>query len=388
MTKHKPYLTLYGQKLSWYSTKVRAYLQFKGIDFFEQSPTVLDYYGKFRRKFGDPAMPVVLTPDGEWLQDSSVIIAHLEAKQPQPSIIPADPVARFAAYLLELWADEFWHVAAVHTRWSYPEQNYPIWEAEMGRGFAPGLPRFLQRSLAAIPKRMMLNYLPVLGIVQEQLPLIDRWIALQLDALDTHFATMPYLLGSRASIADFALFGPLDGHIYRDVSSRGPLIDTRPHLHAWIQRLSTRKPQPWPGEFVADDRLPATLDPIFRSIFEEMVPYLEGILREIRKILPTLKKGQRFPRTTEQITFPFAGETHFRQGVPYTLWMAQGVLDHLRQMPEGDAARVRAFVKNMSGEGFLKLDIPRLRRDGLHAAPEPVPAPGLAVLQPRIKTGQ
>ena len=366
----EPHLTLYGQKLSWYSTKVRAYLQFKGIDFFEQSPSLIDYYWNFRRRFGDPAIPVVKTPAGEWLQDSSIIIERLEILHPQPSIVPANPVQCFAASLMELWADEFWHTAAVHTRWSYPEQNYPLWEAELGRGFAPGFPVFLQRRLAAIPKQMMLDYLPVLGIVKEQVPLIDRWIALQLDALDAHFSTMPYLLGSRPSIADFALFGPLDGHIYRDVSSRGPLIDTRPQLHAWIQRLSIRKAQPWPGEFSDVDHLPPTLAPILRSCFDEMLPNLEATLREVRAIMPTLQPGQHLPRFTKNVTFPFADASHFRQGHSYALWMAQRVLDSLRNMAKGDADRVIAFAEAMGGERFLGLDIPRLRRIGLHAALE------------------
>lgn len=368
MTEQRSYVLLYGQKLSWYSTKIRAYLLYKGIDFFELSPTLLTYYGTIRRRFGDPAMPVVVTRDGEWIQDSSIIIEKLEARYPQPAIVPANPVQRFVASLIELWADEFWHVAAVHTRWSYPEQNYPIWEAEMGRGFAPGMPGFLQRRLAAIPKKMMLDYLPQLGIVKEQIPLIDRWLATQLDLLDTHFSTMPYLLGSRASIADFAMFGPLDGHIYRDVSSRGPLIDSRPHLHAWIQRLSTRKPQPWPGEFPDSNALPKTLKPLFQSIFGEMVPYLEGMLREVRPALATLKSGDRLPRFTPPVSFPYADGTHSRKGMPYALWMAQRVLDQVKTLPQDEASRLVSAVKASGGEAFLALDIPRLQRRGLHVA--------------------
>jgi len=367
MPEQRPFLTLYGQKLSWYSTKVRACLLFKGIDFFEESPTLVTYYGTIRRRFGDPAMPVVVMPDGEWVQDSSIIIEQLEARYPEPAVFPANPVQRFAASLIELWADEFWHVAAVHTRWSFPEENYPLWEAEMSKGLAPWLPEFLQRKLAAIPRKMMLDYLPQLGIVPQQVPLIDRWIDEQLDALDAHFATMPYLLGTRASVADFALFGPLDGHIYRDVSSRGALIDSRPNLHAWIQRLSTRKPQPWPGEFPDTDCLPETLAPLWRSIFGEMVPYLEGVLREVRSMLPGMKQGERLPRFTPQVTFPFSDGTHFRQGMPYALWMARRVLDQLQQMPDEEAARLAAAIRSIGGECFLKLDIPPLQRKGLHA---------------------
>ena len=362
-------LTLYGQMLSWYSTKVRAYLKFKGIDYIEKSPSAITYYWTIRQRFGNPAMPAVLTPAGEWLQDSTVIIDHLEKYHPEPSIFPGGAVQRFAASAIELWADEFWHIAAVHTRWSYPEQNYPLWEAEMSQGFAPWLPRFLQKRIAAIPRKMMLDYLPELGIVKERIPLIDHWIAWQLDALDAHFATMPYLFGSRASIADFALFGPLDGHIYRDLSSRGPLIESRRHLHAWIQRLSQEKPSPWPGEFLDNDRLPETLQPVFRSIFDEMVPYLEGILVHVRPILRSLKSGERLPRFTDMISFPFGGSTHCRRGMPYALWMAQRSLDIVQGMSAEDAGKVRAWAESMNGGSFLAMQIPRLRRTGLQAAP-------------------
>ena len=370
MTAKRDELLLYGQMLSWYSTKVRAYLKYKGIDYTERSPTLITYYWTIRRRFGDPAMPAVVTPDGEWLQDSSIIIDHLEVRHPEPPVFPSNPVQRFAASVLELWADEFWHVAAVHTRWSFPEQNYPVWEAEMSQGFAPWLPRFLQRKIATIPKKMMLDYLPLLGIVPEQVPLIHRWIDWQLDALDEHFSTMPYLFGSRASIADFALFGPIDGHMYRDVSSRGPMIESRPHLNGWVGRLKQRRPEPWPGEFLAGDRLPDTLGPLFRSVFHEMEPYLEGTLREVEELLPTLKPGERLPRMTDKVTFPFCDGTHFRQGVPFALWMAQRSLDLLAGMGDADGARVRDWVRAMNGQRFLDLRIPRLRRAGLHAAPD------------------
>ena len=61
----RPFVTLFGQQLSWYSTKVRAYLKFKGIDFYEESPTLVTYYWTIARRFGNPAMPAV--PQGHAL---------------------------------------------------------------------------------------------------------------------------------------------------------------------------------------------------------------------------------------------------------------------------------------------------------------------------------
>jgi hypothetical protein len=54
-------LTLYGMQVSWYSTKVRGYLRYKGIDHVERPPTLIDYYVRFKRRFGNPAIPVVRT---------------------------------------------------------------------------------------------------------------------------------------------------------------------------------------------------------------------------------------------------------------------------------------------------------------------------------------
>ena len=108
--------------------------------------------------------------------------------------------------------------------------------------------------------------------------------------------------------------------------------------------------------------------PLWRSIFGEMVPYLEGVLREVRSMLPGMKQGERLPRFTPQVTFPFSDGTHFRQGMPYALWMARRVLDQLQQMPDEEAVRLAAAIRSIGGECFLKLDIPPLQRKGLHAA--------------------
>ena len=57
-----------------------------------------------------------------------------------------------------------------------------------------------------------------------------------------------------------------------------------------------------------------------------------------------------------------------RVALRYTLWMVQRMLDASRGMPANDAETVRNWLEFIGGEGFLSLDIPRLRRVGLHAA--------------------
>lgn len=355
---------LFSMQLSWYSAKVRPYLRYKGIPFDERIPTAWEYYVTIKRHVGHAVVPVVITPDGEWLQDSSIIIERLEQSRPARPVIPASPRQRLAAYLLELWADEFWLSAAVHARWSFPE-NYPKWRDELASAFAPGWPVPLQRLLPLGLRKFMLDANRQLGATLEQRPIIERWMARHLDHLERHFATMPYILGSRPTLADFALAGPICGHLRYDESARRRLLVPRPNLHAWSDRMGSATEFP-PGELLPADAIPATVLPMLDSVFTEMVPMLEATLRQVRSL--THSAGGHLPRMTGLVRFPLAGEVFAREGIPYALWMAQRVLDVPATMPAADAAVVGDWMDSIGGRPFLDLDIPRLQRVGVHAA--------------------
>jgi glutathione S-transferase len=355
---------LFSMQLSWYSAKVRPYLRFKGIPFDERIPTAWEYYVTIRRHVGHAVVPVVITPDGEWLQDSSIIIERLEQAYPAPPVVPATPRQRLAAYLLELWADEFWLSAAVHARWSFPE-NYAKWRDELASAFAPGWPVFLQRLLPLGLRKFMLDANRQLGATPEQRPAIERWMARHLDHLERHFATLPYLFGSRPSLGDFAIAGPICGHLRYDESARRRLLVPRPNLLAWSDRMASERSFP-PGDFLADDGIPPTLLPMLESVFGEMVPMLAATAGQVRSL--GHRPGGHLPRMTGLVQFPLAGETFSREGLPYALWMAQRVLDVLAAMSPADAATARHWMQSLGGRAFLDLDIPRLERVGVHAA--------------------
>ena len=228
---------LYGWHLSYFSGKVRCYLQHKNISFTDAPVDLWTLTRAIKQRFGIPVMPVVVTPEGEWLQDSSVIIDRLEETFSDRSVIPASRVQRFAAYLLETWGDEWWTPIAMHTRWSFPE-NYALFEQEAGQALLPRFPRFIQRIAVALVARQLRSYLPRVGIVPEQFAIMDGWTVRVLDHLEAHFATNAYLLGGRPTIGDFGLIGPMYGHLGRDPWPRRELIAPRPHVRAWIDRMA------------------------------------------------------------------------------------------------------------------------------------------------------
>ena len=111
--------------------------------------------------------------------------------------------------------------------------------------------------------------------------------------------------------------------------------------------------------------LPATLQPIVRSVFDEFVPFVEGTLAEVRRSAPSARKGARLDRFLGMVSFPYADGVHQRLAVPFTLCLVQRALDLLAAMPPADAERTREWVRDSGGARLLELDLPRLEISGL-----------------------
>lgn len=356
--------TMIGAELSLYSGKVRSYLLNKHIPFVETGTTPWQLFYTIRKQTKAAAVPVVITPQGEWLQDSSAIIDELEHRFQAFPVLPETPVLRFASYLFELWGDEFWLPLAMHARWSHDE-NRALFVHDAGQTLMPGFPTWLKNFLGNNHARMMRHMARSVGVTSEGAPVIDRFAQIQLDGLDRHFSERAFLFGDRPSLGDYGLIGPLYAHLGRDPWPKRELIAPRPNLKAWIERMFT--PGETPGAFDAEDRIAETLAPALRSIFDEMMPFLSACASELRK-MPPLASGGKAVRLLADVSYPMAGGTHRRAALSYPVWMAQRLLDAFSAMPDADRQRVRAWLAAVGGEDVLRLDLPRVERIGLAAA--------------------
>jgi glutathione S-transferase len=364
----KPYV-MHGWHLSYFSGKTRAYLRYKGVPFEDKAVDALTLLWKIPRKTGAAVMPVVVTPEGQWLQDTTDIAEALEQRFPEAPVTPATPRQRIAAMLLEAWADEWWIPVAMHYRWIYPE-NFRLFQRDAGDGLLPWFPRPVKDRLASFVADKMRGYLPAVGVVPEQRAVMERWTEDMLDALEKHFAVMPFLFGTRPSVADFGLIGPMYGHLGRDPWPKQHLVEPRPHLKAWIARMN--QPQVRGGEFLAGDAIPETLQPLLDAVFREFYPMVAGIRDEVRLALKTLKPGRsRLPRALGMIDFPMGKGRYRRAAMPYTLWMMQRVLDAYAGLDAPGRAAVDAWTAAQGAPEAMRFDIgARLKRVDLHVKVE------------------
>ncbi len=341
----------YAAGISYFSGKVRPALRFKRIPYEEILPTPDAYREVILPRTGLAFIPILITPEDETLQDTSEILDELERRVPEPAIYPTTPVQRLAAYLLELYADEFMILPAMHYRWSFPES-----EAKARSDFARATGQ--EESAARFADRMK-GARPALGISDETSPAIEAHLADLLAILERHFEQLPFLLGTRMSLADCAMMGPLYPHLYLDAVPGRLLRESAPRTCAWIARMN--EPPRDAGAFLCDDALAPTLAPLLELVGRDAVPLLLDAARATQAWADT-----RDPTIETPPRFVGMHTTHLR-GVPmsratsaYTLWMVQRPLDAFASLDDTGRAAVRsAFAA--SGLGALLGYRPRHR---------------------------
>lgn len=366
MTSH---YTLYGAPISYFTGKVRAYLDWKQLPYRE----VLSDAGVYRDiivpRVGFPVIPVVTTDAGETLQDSTDIIDALEARHGEPSVVPSTGVQRLAAALLELYGDEWLVIPAMHYRWHHNRE----WAL---RAFGElSVPQATPEEQLAVGTRRAGPFAQAAELLGASTPqmqaAVERSYEALLAELDAHFAQLPYALGTRPSIADFGLYGPLYAHQYRDPASGALMRRLAPNVVAWVQRLE-QQAAPRQGEFLPDDAIAGTLHPVLRRQMREQMPVLADSVRVLTAWLaehPGEPPGKSLPRAIGLHAFELEGVRGERIVRPYSLWMMQRARDVYRGLAGDERARADAWLASVGGEAFRDfVDPPRLVRSGLSVA--------------------
>ena len=196
-------MILYGSTLSPFVRKVAAYCAEKGLEIDLQQTGIPNPTPEFCAASPFRKMPALV--DGDYkLSDSTAIIHYLEAKFPEPEMIPADPEGRGKV----IWFDEF---------------SDTILSACGAKMFFNRVvaPRFLGRdgdlSAADVAER-------------DELPPL-------LDYLEGVIPENGYLVGNRLTLADLAVAGPFANFSHCDA-----VIDAvrYPKITAYVARILER----------------------------------------------------------------------------------------------------------------------------------------------------
>jgi glutathione S-transferase len=300
-------------------------------------------------------IPVLITDDESAVQDSTAIIDFLEQRYPEPSIYPEGAVQRLAALLLEVYADEWLVLPAMHYRWNVPENRRFAIE-EFGRLSAPDASAAEQRQIGEKLAGPFAGALPALGVSEQTAPAIDASYREFLADFDRHLALHPYALGSRPSIGDVALYGPLYAHLYRDPASGRLMREVAPRVAAWVER--TQAGEPAAASFPSGDALPATLEPLLARMFREFGPVLASTVDRLAALPPEASESP-LPRAIGRHRFELGGAVGERAIYPFNVWRFQRAHDHYRTLAGAERSSADALLERTGGLALLQRPIPR-----------------------------
>jgi glutathione S-transferase len=340
-----PCYRLYGAEISYFTAKVRPALRAKAVHFVELLATPAVYREVILPRTGLAFIPIVVTPDGETWQDTSDILDRLEARFPEPALVPPTPILQSASSLLEVYADEFMVLPAMHYRWSFPESEAKAradFAAINGDPAAAG--RFADR---------MKGSLPALGVTPAAGPAIEAHLRDLLSRLEALLEQTPFLLGGRISQADCSLMGPLYAHLYCDAVPGRLLRATAPRVCHWIERCNHPDPEPG-GDWLEDSRAAELLRPLLSLVGADAVPVVLDGVRAVECWADGCEEqSAEIPRGVGVHATSLRGTPLSRYTSPYTLWMLQRPLDTLAALPAESIAQVGRALSGTGLENWL-----------------------------------
>lgn len=321
-------LIVHGLDLSYFTGKLEAYLRAKGIPYVLREMTT----GSFRacaRATGVLQMPQVECPDGTWLTDTTLIIRHFEATQPEPRVSPRDAAVRFIAQLIEDFGDESLWRPALYYRWAFAD-DARLMSTRLARGMLRDvmLPFALRRQL--ILRRQQGVYLRQDGVTPSTRHAIEHLYFYALTAMEAALENNPFVLGSRPTEADFGLFGSMFRHFFSDPTPAKIMRETAPRTLAWVSRLWALTPASFANatEIVA---IPASARPLLRLVAETHLPYMKANADAVA----AGAKHVRFTDHAAQFEAPAS---------PYRAWCFDELQSVYAALSAADQATVAAIV--------------------------------------------
>jgi glutathione S-transferase len=369
---------LWGTPHSLYTGKARSCLIKKGLAFLERCPSHPDYKARVRPAVGLVTFPVLETPEGQFIQDSTDIVTYLDALDngaPGKAMTPATPVQLAVARLVDGFGLEGMLQVAMHYRWSYRDEQELFLQTEFGRGLYAGADREARRAAGRRVMEFFSSTLPALGITPQTIPVIEAAYAELLEALDLHFQSYPYVLGWRVSTADLGLIAPMYAHLGRDPYPTALMKKRAPNVARWVERMQL--PNTPDGEYAAhvadwlpDDAIPATLEPVLALLFRDWGPQLvadAACYQQWLEAHPDLEAGHLINRsdsrlvhpTLGMVSYPWRGVQVQRASAMHGLWLFQMAQSAVKAMPADARLPFDALMQRTAGQDVLALRLSR-----------------------------
>jgi len=357
MSKYK----FFSWSLSLYSGKARSYLIKQHIDFDDLSPASEYYENTIRPAIGRWIIPVMETPDGEFVQDGTDIIDWFESRgMARLPAYPTTPCQLIASLILEFFGGEGMLRPAMHYRWNFDDDNLKFIAQQFGLFAMPHVPPAERHDMAVHAMGRMRKAALMFGVNEETAPQIEAAYMEMLTEFEAHFAAHPYLLGGAPSIGDYGLFASLFVHLGRDPHPMRLMQNHAPALFRWTERM--RNPSAdivefidYPQQFLDDDFMSDTSKALLKRVADDSLPEIKAMVTFTNDWLETNAPvedsivgddggGGAHNRTIGYCKFDWRGLAISAAVMPYRIFMLQRIQDAYDALSADDKASVGTLL--------------------------------------------
>ncbi len=221
-----------------YSCKLRTYLNYKEIPYQRMRINLKAYYNTIVDKVGMSIMPVIITPFEQVMQDTTPIMEVFEKQYKDKSCIPDDSRLAFIMTLLEDFGDEYLTRFSMHYRWGNDITRTTL-SHRLARSMSYGDVNMHAKKVAPMVLGRQSGFDGPLGLKDEEArESLDKQLIDLLSILDSHFEEHQFLLGDRPSLADFAVYGHFQAHLFQDPYSAAIMEQYGSRTCNWLDTIS------------------------------------------------------------------------------------------------------------------------------------------------------
>ncbi len=222
---------LYGYTLSYFTRKLEAALDWYGVsyEFLIKTP---DIGPELEQRSGTRQVPVLVTPEGDTLADTTPIMWLLDEHLPNRAMFPMGVMGAIAQ-IMEEYLDEWLSRIVMHYRWNFDECA-ELASVALGKEAAPQASGVVAAMLTQWGRKVI----RARGLTSPSMQQAAEaeWIRL-LDALEGQLQQTAFTLGTRPCAVDAVLLGGLRGHFKPDpVPAR--ILESYPQISRWIDEAN------------------------------------------------------------------------------------------------------------------------------------------------------
>ena len=282
---------LFGAETSAFSTKLRSYLRYKGVE-HEWIARSLSTESDLQEAARFRTLPVLVTSSGYAVHDTTPTIEALETDNPTPEITPDDPACAMLAVILEDYADLWLSKAVVQYRWGRKKDQKEAASRAIDEYYGDDVPEN-RKDLEKTSIDSMVERMALVGLDKEMGGVVEKSFKRFVKLLNKHLEKHLYIFGGRPSLADFGIAAQM-GQLLKDPTPSKIIEKDGAFIKEWVKFMESPKPG---GPFDPLEDVADTLGPIFaKELAVTFLPWaaanLEASLAREDSVEATLGKDE------------------------------------------------------------------------------------------------